>query len=127
MFEGQLLNGLERPSAYVFLTNAPWDKDPDGPVPRALSLAEGFQIPDFKFDAGSELRHIIQAREEHIEMHNLLKSLYEHSEIPSTFDGELPVYASHFSIPPTAARYLTQTLRYTNNLTGAKHRADHPV
>lgn len=102
MLEGQLLNGLECPSAYVFLTNTPWDQDPDGPVPRALSLAEGFQIPDFKFDAGSDLRHIIQAREEHIEMHNLLKSLYEHSEIPSTFDGDLPVYAFN----PEASRIL---------------------
>jgi hypothetical protein len=92
-FEGHPLNGLERPSAYVFLTNTPWDQDPDGPVPRALSLAEGFQIPDFKFDAVSDLRRIIQAREAHIEMHNLLKSLHEHSEVPSTFDGELSAYA----------------------------------
>jgi len=102
MFEGHPLNGSERPSAYVFLTNTPWDQDPDGPVPRALSLAEGFQIPDFKFDAVSDLRHMIQAREAHIEMHNLLKSLYEHSEIPSTFDGELPVYAFN----PEAQRIL---------------------
>lgn len=92
-FEGQTLNGLERPSAYIFLTNTPWELNPDELASRSVALAEGFQIPDFKFDAVSDLRYIIQAREAHMEMHNLLKSLYEHSEIPSTFDGELPVYA----------------------------------
>ncbi len=92
-FEGQPLKGLVRPALYVFLTNAPWDLDSDGPVSRAVCLAEGFQIPDFKFDAASDLRHLIQAREAHIEMHNLLKSMHEHSDVPSTFDGELPAYA----------------------------------
>jgi hypothetical protein len=92
-FEGQPLKGLARPASYVFLTNAPWDLNSDGPVSRAVCLAEGFQIPDFKFDKASDLRRLIQAREAHIEMHNLLKSLHEHSEVPSTFDGELPAYA----------------------------------
>jgi len=98
-FEGQPLNGLMRPASYVFLTNEPWDLDLDGSAPRAVCLGEGFQIPDFKFDAVSDLRHIIQARESHIEMHNLLKSIHDHSEIPSTFDGELPVYAFNPEAP----------------------------
>jgi hypothetical protein len=58
-----------------------------------VALAEGFKIPDFKLDAVADLRQIVQAREAHIEMHNLLKSLHEHSEVPSTFDGDLPAYA----------------------------------
>jgi hypothetical protein len=101
-FEGQLLRGVVRPASYVFLTNAPWDLNPDGTVSRAVCLAEGFQIPDFKFDAVWDLRHLIQAREAHIEMHNLLKSMHEHSEVPSTFDGELPAYAFN----PEASRIL---------------------
>jgi hypothetical protein len=36
-----------------------------------------------------------------------------------------PLRASHFSTPPTATRLLTSSLRYTNNPTGAKDRADH--
>jgi hypothetical protein len=38
-----------------------------------------------------------------------------------------PLRASHFSTPPTATRLLTSSLRYTNNPTGAKDRADHDV
>jgi len=36
-----------------------------------------------------------------------------------------PLRASHFPIPPTATDLLTRPLRYTNNLTGTKHRAGH--
>ena len=99
IFEGKPLNGSVRPPAYIFLTNTPWELNPDGPAPRTVALAEGFQIPEFKFDAVSDLRHVIEAREAHIEMHNLLKSMYDHSDIPSTFDGELPVYAFHPDTP----------------------------
>ena len=102
MLERQPLHGLELPAAFVFLTNTPWDLDPEGPVPRAVMLAEGFKIPDFKLDAVADLRQIIQAREAHIEMHNLLKSMYEHSDVPSTFDGDLPAYAFN----PEASRIL---------------------
>jgi hypothetical protein len=101
-FEGQPLNGVERPPAYVFITNAPWDLDVDRPVARSVVLAEGFQIPDFKFDAATDLRGAINAREAQMEMHNLLKSMHDHSEIPSTFDGELPAYAFN----PEAQRVL---------------------
>lgn len=33
----------------------------------------------------------------------------------------------HFSTPPTAAEELSHPLRYTNNLSGTKHRAGHPA
>jgi hypothetical protein len=36
-----------------------------------------------------------------------------------------PLRVSHFSTPPTATDLLTRPLRYTNNLTGTKHRAGH--
>jgi hypothetical protein len=52
----------------------------------------GFQIPDFKSGVQAS-REVIDAREKHIEMHELMKSIKDHSEIPSTFDGEIPEYA----------------------------------
>jgi len=93
-FEGQSLNGQPRPSAYVFLTNTPWSLYLDAPEPRFTVLTDGFQIQDFKGGVfAPSLRHAINAREAHIEMHNLMRSIEDHSNIPSTFDGEIPEYA----------------------------------
>lgn len=93
-FEGQSLNGQLRPPAYVFVTNSPWSLYLDAPAPRCAALAEGFQIPNFKGGVyAPSLRHAIDAREAHIEMHELIRSIQDHSNIPSTFDGEIPEYA----------------------------------
>jgi hypothetical protein len=92
-FEGQSLNGQPRPQAYVFVSNSPWDLSLDVSAPRCTVLAEGFQIPDFKSGVRASLRNVIEAREAHIEMHELIKSIKDHSEIPSTFDGEIPEFA----------------------------------
>jgi hypothetical protein len=93
-FEGKLLNGEPRPAAYVFVTNTPWELCLDAPAPGCVVVAEGFQIPEFKRDSvAPSLRHLINAREAHIEMHRLIRSLEDHMEIPSTFDGEMPAYA----------------------------------
>jgi len=77
----------------VFVTNAPWDLCLDAPAPRCTALAEGFQIPDFKSGVRADLRRVIDARESHIEMHELMKSFKDHADIPTTFDGEIPEYA----------------------------------
>jgi len=93
--EGQVLNGEPTPPAYVFVTNSPWDLHLDDPAPRCTFLAEGFQIPDFKSGVTADLRRVIDAREAHIEMHELIRSVKDHAGIPSTFDGEIPEYAFH--------------------------------
>jgi hypothetical protein len=92
--EGTLLNGAPLPHAYVVMTNAPWEYDLDGPPARSTFLAEGFQIPDYGEEVPfPSLRAAINARDAHIEMHDLMRSIADHSEIPSTFDGDLDVYA----------------------------------
>jgi SEC-C motif len=91
--DGQLLNGQHLPPAYVFVTNTPHDLYLDSPDPRCAVLAEGFQIPTFKGGGSASLRDVIEARLAHVEMHDLKKSLEDHSEIPSTFDGQMPEYA----------------------------------
>jgi hypothetical protein len=99
-FEGQPLNGQPRPPAYVLVTNTPWALYLDAPEPRVTALAEGFQIPDFKGGiTASSLRHAIEARKAHLEMHALKQSIKDHSGIPSTFDGEIPHYAFHSTVP----------------------------
>lgn len=92
-FEGASLNGNPRPPAYVFLTNTPWEHALDAPAPRSTIQAEGFQIPDFKARDVASLREAIDARQAHIEMHELINSMREHADVPSTFDGEIPEYA----------------------------------
>jgi SEC-C motif len=93
--EGRPLYDRPRPPAYVFLTNTPWEHYIDGPEPQRTLLADGFQIPDFKQDARMSLRALINARAAHIEMHDLLESIKDHSDIPSTFDGEIPEFEFH--------------------------------
>jgi len=57
-------------------------------------LAEGFQIPDFKYDtAYSSLRAAHNSRKKHSDIYQLLKSMRIHSEIPATFDGTPPELA----------------------------------
>jgi hypothetical protein len=91
--EGRPLNEQPRPPAYVFVTNMPWDLHLDEPAPRCVVQIEGFQIPDFKGDALAPLRDVVEAREKHIEMHELMRSMQDHTDIPSTFDGDIPEIA----------------------------------
>jgi hypothetical protein len=92
-FEGQPLAERDRPSAYVFLTNTPWDLYGDLQSPPWSIVALGFQMPSFLPAGAISLRTAIEARQTHIEMHDLMQSMRDHSEIPSTFDGEMPVFA----------------------------------
>jgi hypothetical protein len=81
------------PEAYVFLTNTPWALCLEDPSPRSGCMAEGFMIPEFKEGHQfATLREIIDAREKHQEMHNLLLSMQDHSDVPATFDGEIPEF-----------------------------------
>lgn len=89
--EGKLtIDGQPAPPAYVVITNNPHDYDLNGEVP-CWAAAEGFKIPDFKLDSGfSSLREALTAREKHIEMLSLMRSLTNHRSIPCTFDGDNP-------------------------------------
>ena len=93
-FEGKLINGKPLPDAYVFVTNVPWHHHLLDQNIQCEILIEGFQIPDFKGDVPApSLRAAIDAREKHIEMHELLSSLQDHMDVPVTFDGEIPEFA----------------------------------
>jgi hypothetical protein len=93
-FEGRQLNGALLPSAYLFITNFPFHHDLDGTVFRSSVMAEGFQIPDFKADSAfPSIRRALEAREAHADLHRLVASIREHTDIPSTFDGEIPEFA----------------------------------
>jgi hypothetical protein len=57
-------------------------------------IPEGFRIPAFKRDAPfRSIREAVDARDTHIEMNELIASMSEHTEVPATFDGEVPELA----------------------------------
>jgi hypothetical protein len=120
-FEGMLLNDIPRPSAYVFATNTPWAHYLDQPVPRCTALAEGFQIPDFKGGVHARsFRHAIEAREAHIEMHELIQSIKDHSSIPSTFDGTM----SEFAFDSRTTRLIVGERYMVPDADGTEHSAE---
>lgn len=99
-FEGRKINGQALPNAYLFITNTPWHHHLELENFRCSSVADGFQIPDFKQDfTFPSLREAIVARERHIEMHELLRSIHDHADIPSTFGGEIPEFAFGEGLP----------------------------
>lgn len=86
------------PEAYIFVTNHPYHYNLDSTRYGWAGLAEGFKIPDFKVDTEySNIRDALRLREKHADMEQLIKSLKDHYEIPSTFDGEIPEFAFNFA------------------------------
>jgi len=88
------IEGNPAPEAYVFVTNHPFRFSLETPEPRYVFLGEGFKIPDFKLDfTSSNIREALRIRDKHYPMFKLVDSVNEYSEIPSTFDGEIPEFA----------------------------------
>lgn len=93
-FEAQIKENKNIPKAYVFVTNTPWEHHLQDNNVKCSLMADGFLIDDFKFDLTyPNLREAINSRSRHVEIHNLIKSMKDHSDVPSTFDGEYPEFA----------------------------------
>jgi hypothetical protein len=92
-FEGRIINGQPLPPAYLIVTNTPWHHHLASTSFRCGIDIDGFEIPDFKVDTVAPLRAVIEARERHIELHELIRSIKDHSTIPVTFDGEIPEFS----------------------------------
>jgi len=88
------INRQPAPPAYVILTNYPYEYNLEKVCSDWMVLAEGFKIPDFKWDGMSgDLRSALEWRNRHKEILSLFESIKTHQEIPSTFDGEIPEFA----------------------------------
>jgi hypothetical protein len=87
-------SGERKPSAYVFVTNHAFHNNLTTADAGMQVLATGFRIPDFGPHAVHvSYKGILEARERHVEMFALMKSMETHYEIPSTFNGEIPELA----------------------------------
>lgn len=82
------------PSAYIFLTNTPWEHYLDRTDWQCHISREGFKLKEFQRDHEfSSLQDEINAWEKHKEMHKLLKSIQVHTNVPITFGDESPPLA----------------------------------
>lgn len=93
-FERKEIDGKRLPAAYVFVTNHPWIHHLDSETFRSILVGDGFQIPDFGSRSSvTTLRGLIDARDRHSDIHHLFKCAMDQTEVPATFDGEIPEFA----------------------------------
>jgi hypothetical protein len=99
--EGMTISGKPAPPAYVLLTNYPDQYSLDELQPLSVVAFLGFKIPDYgEGVVFTSLRDAVRARERHIEIFELKKSMAEHGVLPSTFDGQMPSVAFGSSQTP---------------------------
>jgi len=91
--EGLKIADQPAPPAYICLTNISDHYFLESPQTPTLAAFYGFKIPDFVGTVFPSIRAALRARERHIEMFDLMRSMEKHSHIPATFDGELPSVA----------------------------------
>ncbi len=91
VYEASLeIDGAPAPPAYVCLANLSDQYALDGAELGTMVSFLGFKIPDFMGVEYPSIREALRARERHWPMFQLLKSIDQYRDIPSTFGGELP-------------------------------------
>jgi SEC-C motif len=97
--EALKIDGIAAPPAYVVVTNNPYAYFPNSPMGRWAG-AHGFKIPDLKARPKfNNLREMINSRDKHREIFDLMESIRDHAEIPVTFNGEIPEFALGEDLP----------------------------
>jgi SEC-C motif-containing protein len=98
--EGLEIETRPAPPAYLCLTNISDHYFLENTQTAVHAAFFDFKIPDF-LGAFPTIRDAVRARERHLEMFELMRSMKKHLHIPSTFDGELPSTAfSDGKLPP---------------------------
>jgi hypothetical protein len=97
--KGMEIEGVPSPPAYVVLANLSDQYVLDSAELGTMVVFRGFKIDDFMGEFPS-LREAARARERHWPMFQLLKSIEEHRDIPTTFGGELPSESFASGQPP---------------------------
>ena len=87
--ESMEINGAPAPPAYVCITNMNDQHALDSSSNATMVSFVGFKLSDFlgKYKTPREAAH---ARDRHLPIFKLMKSIEEHNAIPQTFDGGLP-------------------------------------
>ncbi len=89
-----LPDGTLPPPACVVVSNNPYSFALDSTNFYQSAFAEGFRVPDLKFDQKfSSVREMRLNRDKHRPIHDLVHSMMVHHAIPTTFDGQDPAFA----------------------------------
>jgi hypothetical protein len=90
------------PAAYVIFMNHPHHYNLSAAEAGTTVVAAGFKISDFGCNSEPRrYRDLILAREKHVEIFDLLRSLKTHTVVPATFDGDHP----EFALDPELTKY----------------------
>jgi hypothetical protein len=88
------IDGKLAPPAYVIVSNNPYEHALDSAKYSVSALAEGFRIPDMKYDMKfRSVREMRLNRDKQRPIHDLVQSMQLHHRIPVTFDGEDEAFA----------------------------------
>lgn len=91
--QGLKIDGIPADPAFVFITNHSYAYDLEGFDFERTGFCHGYKIPEFKTGhAFTSIRDAHRSRSEYKAMHLLIKSMNEHTEIPTTFDGQHPEF-----------------------------------
>lgn len=82
------------PPAYIFITNQTFWHDLNGSNHALYQVIEGFKIPSFNHDFEATVRDFRIERERNRELLNLHSAIKKHYDIPSTFEGENPIFVN---------------------------------
>lgn len=82
--------GKALPPALILITNYPEHHHLDTLVPDLGAVLDGFNMEDHRLGVPLPLREAIERREREPELNALFASMTEHTEIPTTFDAEIP-------------------------------------
>lgn len=93
---GKQLDAKERDlkddeKAYVFVTNMSFHRVLDGDPRGHAALAHGLGIPGFRTPGPKRLTEVWRNKQEHIDGHRILEAIKTYPNIPSTFDGSIPM------------------------------------
>ena len=77
--------------AYVFVTNFPFHWHLKGDAPTIMGLAYGLGIEDFGKEREYRLSEMWKMKQKHIDAYNLMEAVKSYPQIPTTFDGDLPL------------------------------------
>lgn len=90
----QLADGKPAPPAYLIFTNHAFHSDIESNAMGFMFFPAGFKIPDFPafFEMQGGVKYVENKKRDR-PLYELMKSMLEHFEIPSTIDGQLPEFA----------------------------------
>jgi hypothetical protein len=86
--------GKESDRAYVFVTSLPFHWNLSGAVREIAVLAYGLGIADFSKPGSYRLSEIWMRKQKHIDAWHILDAFRSYPNLPTTFDGSLPLSGS---------------------------------